>query len=76
MAFKIAAPLAATLMKVKMKDLEPYMEEVETRLMEETDYDLELKRSVEISNLCKDLKNVVFPKYYKIIFGRWCHCDL
>jgi predicted unusual protein kinase regulating ubiquinone biosynthesis (AarF/ABC1/UbiB family) len=62
---KIAAPLAATLMKVKMKDLEPYMEEVESRLMEETDYILELRRSIEIGELCKDLDNVVFPNYYK-----------
>jgi len=62
---KIAAPLAATLMKVKMKDIEPYMEEVESRLMEETDYDLELNRSIEIGELCGNLNNVVFPKYYK-----------
>lgn len=61
---KMAAPLAARLMKVKMKDLEPYMDEVELRLMEETDYALELKRSIEIGNKCKDLNNVVFPKYY------------
>lgn len=61
---KIAAPLAARLMNVKMKDLAPHMEEIEARLMEETDYDLELKRSIEIGIKCKDLDNVVFPKYY------------
>lgn len=61
---KIAAPLAARIMSVKMKDIEPYMEEVEARLMEETNYELEIKRSIEIGRLCKDLEHVVFAKYY------------
>ncbi|HQS07007.1 MAG TPA: AarF/UbiB family protein, partial [Daejeonella sp.] len=40
------------------------MSEVEERLLEETDYDLEIKRSVEFSEACKNIPNVVFPAYY------------
>ncbi|QNL20977.1 AarF/ABC1/UbiB kinase family protein [Hyphobacterium sp. CCMP332] len=61
---KMAKPFAKRLMNVKGKDLDKYMNEVEERLTEETDYELELKRSVEISEACKDIGDVVFPKYY------------
>ncbi|MBT8220321.1 MAG: AarF/ABC1/UbiB kinase family protein, partial [Bacteroidia bacterium] len=61
---RIAKPPAARIMNVRIKDLEPYMEEVESKLIEETDYELELKRSMEITKLCGGLNNVVFPEYY------------
>ena len=60
----IAKPLAAQIMNVKIADIEPYIEEVESKLLEETDYELELEQSITISTSCEDLKNVVFPKYY------------
>jgi predicted unusual protein kinase regulating ubiquinone biosynthesis (AarF/ABC1/UbiB family) len=37
------------------------MREVEERLLEETDYELEVRRSIEFSIACKNLNNVVFP---------------
>ena len=61
---RIAKPLAARIMNVKVQDLEPYIKEVESKLIEETDYDLELSKSMEISQLCKNLSNLIFPKYY------------
>jgi predicted unusual protein kinase regulating ubiquinone biosynthesis (AarF/ABC1/UbiB family) len=61
---KMAKPFAMRLMNVRGKDLDKYMNEVEERLTEETDYELELKRSVEISEACKDIGDVVFPKFY------------
>lgn len=61
---RIAKPLAAQIMNVKMRDLEYYMEEVETKLLEETDYELELLRSVELSEACNHMEGVVFPGYY------------
>ena len=61
---RIAKPLAAQIMNVKMRELEYYMEEVENKLMEETDYELELNRSVELSEACAHMEGVVFPKYY------------
>jgi predicted unusual protein kinase regulating ubiquinone biosynthesis (AarF/ABC1/UbiB family) len=59
------------------KELNIYIGEVEERLLEETDYELEVKRSIKISKACKGLKNVVFPTYYpklsssKIITMDW-----
>ena len=61
---RMAKPLAARIMNVKIGDLSQYMDEVEEKLLEETDYKLELQRSVEISELCSHLDNIVFPTYY------------
>lgn len=61
---KMARPFAVRLMNVKGKDLDKYMNEIEERLTEETDYELELKRSIEISEACKDVGDIVFPSYY------------
>jgi predicted unusual protein kinase regulating ubiquinone biosynthesis (AarF/ABC1/UbiB family) len=61
---KLAKPIAMRLMNIKAKDLGRYMAEVEERLLEETDYELELRRSMEITMQCAPLKNLVFPKYY------------
>lgn len=61
---KMAKPFAMRLMNVRGKDLDKYMNEVEDRLLEETDYELELQRSVEISKACENIGDVIFPKYY------------
>ncbi len=61
---KMVKPFAFRLLGMSRKELEIYMNEVEERLLEETDYDLELKRSIQFSEACKNLKNIVFPKYY------------
>ncbi len=57
-------PLASKIMKVKAKDIEPYMKEVEAKLLEETNYDQELKQSIEITEACQDLSGLKFPKYF------------
>jgi predicted unusual protein kinase regulating ubiquinone biosynthesis (AarF/ABC1/UbiB family) len=61
---RIAKPFAKRLFNVSEADLEHYMVEVEQRLLEETDYKLELKRSMDISEACAALDNVHFPTYY------------
>jgi len=61
---KLAKPIAMRIMNIKGKDLNHYLKEVEERLLEETDYELELKRSVDLTEKCSHLKNTVFPKYY------------
>jgi len=52
------------------KELDIYMNEVEERLLEETDYDLEVRRSIEFSEACANLNNVVFPKYFPELSGK------
>jgi predicted unusual protein kinase regulating ubiquinone biosynthesis (AarF/ABC1/UbiB family) len=51
-------------MGLKEADLAPYLREVEARLLEETDYELELQRSLELSLACAHLPGIGFPKYY------------
>ncbi len=74
---KIVRPFAIRLFNINEKDLDHYMEEVESKLLEETDYALELQRSVEISRQCAHIENLFFPAYYpemscdKIITMDW-----
>lgn len=57
-------PLASTILKVKIKDTEKYFNEVESKLLEETDYNLELRNSIELSEACAHFDQVTFPEYY------------
>lgn len=61
---KLVKPFAFRIMGVSGKELDVYMKEVEERLLEETDYELEVRRSLEFSSACANLQNVVFPNYY------------
>jgi predicted unusual protein kinase regulating ubiquinone biosynthesis (AarF/ABC1/UbiB family) len=61
---KLVKPFAFRLLGMSEKELNIYIKEVEERLLEETDYELEVRRSIEITNACKVLDNVVFPTYY------------
>jgi predicted unusual protein kinase regulating ubiquinone biosynthesis (AarF/ABC1/UbiB family) len=61
---KMVKPFAVRLLNMNEKDLEMYMGEVEDKLLEEADYELELKRSVEISQACKHFPNLFFAEYY------------
>lgn len=67
---KLVKPFAFRLLGMSEKDLNVYIKEVEERLLEETDYELEVKRSIEFSEACKHLNNVVFPKYYPALSGK------
>jgi predicted unusual protein kinase regulating ubiquinone biosynthesis (AarF/ABC1/UbiB family) len=61
---KMARPLAVQLLKLNDADIDRYFSEVEDKLLEESDYDLELKRSVEITRACAHIPDLFFPKYY------------
>jgi predicted unusual protein kinase regulating ubiquinone biosynthesis (AarF/ABC1/UbiB family) len=61
---KLIKPFAFRMLGMSEKELDIYMREVEERLLEETDYELEVRRSIEFSEACANLDNVVFPKYY------------
>mgnify|MGYP003551978160 CR=1 FL=1 len=62
---KMARPLAVTLLNLNDSDIDRYFAEVEDKLLEESDYELELQRSIEISNACSHIPNLFFPSYYK-----------
>lgn len=61
---KMVKPIAFRMLGMSEKELDVYMKEVEERLLEETDYELEVRRSIEFSGACSVLSGVVFPKYY------------
>lgn len=58
-------PIATRMFNIQGKDSEKYFKEVEGKLLEETDYVLELKQSKEISAACAHLPNLKFPEYYQ-----------
>lgn len=66
---KLVKPFAFRLLGMSEKELNIYIKEVEERLLEETDYELEVRRSIEFSKACAVLKDVVFPKYYPKLSG-------
>ena len=57
-------PIAIRMFNLKGKDSEKYFKEVEGKLLEETDYVLEVKQSQEITSACAQIPNLKFPKYY------------
>jgi predicted unusual protein kinase regulating ubiquinone biosynthesis (AarF/ABC1/UbiB family) len=61
---KLVKPFALKMFNIKANETEPYFKEVESKLLEETNYTLELKQSLEIVNSCKELPNLKFPNYY------------
>ncbi len=61
---KLVKLIAAQILNMKKSEISLYMDEVESKLIEETDYDLELRRSTEISEGSSGLTNIRFPKYY------------
>lgn len=57
-------PVAKRLFGWKDKDIDVYFQEVQERLVEETDYLLEQKRGIEISQKCAHIPNLAFPTYF------------
>lgn len=58
-------PIAMKMFNIKGKDSDRYFKEVEGKLIEETNYELELAQSKEISAACSHIPNLLFPKYYE-----------
>jgi predicted unusual protein kinase regulating ubiquinone biosynthesis (AarF/ABC1/UbiB family) len=60
----IVKPFAISMFNLKGKDSDRYFAEVENKLLEETDYQLEVAQSIEITEKCSAIPNLKFPKYY------------
>jgi len=60
----LVKPIAIRMFNLQGKDSDKYFREVEEKLIEETNYILELKQSQEVVNACKKIENLVFPNYY------------
>lgn len=58
-------PIAMKMFNIKGKDSDRYFKEVEGKLIEETNYELELAQSKEVAAACGHIPNLLFPKYYE-----------
>ncbi|MDQ0108889.1 putative unusual protein kinase regulating ubiquinone biosynthesis (AarF/ABC1/UbiB family) [Chitinophaga terrae (ex Kim and Jung 2007)] len=76
---RIVKPFAIRIVGMNEVDMDKYFEEIESKLLEETDYKLELRRSMDLSDACAHIPNLVFPTYYpewssdRIITMDWLH---
>lgn len=61
---RIVKPFAIRIVGMNEVDMDKYFDEIEGKLLEETDYKLELRRSMEVSAECAHIPNLVFPRYY------------
>jgi predicted unusual protein kinase regulating ubiquinone biosynthesis (AarF/ABC1/UbiB family) len=61
----IVKPFAIKMFNLQGKDSERYFMEVENKLLEETDYVLELNQSEFIIKACSKIENLKFPNYYR-----------
>jgi predicted unusual protein kinase regulating ubiquinone biosynthesis (AarF/ABC1/UbiB family) len=70
-------PFVIRMFNMKGKTSDEYFFEVQDKLLEETDYILEVKQSQEIVDACKNITNLAIPRYYpelssdKIITMDW-----
>jgi predicted unusual protein kinase regulating ubiquinone biosynthesis (AarF/ABC1/UbiB family) len=73
----LVKPMAIRMFNLKGKGSDQYFKEVEDKLIEETNYTLELKQSQEVVAACKKIDNLLLPEYYpeysseKIITMDW-----
>lgn len=73
----IVKPFAIKMFNLQGKDSEKYFMEVEAKLLEETDYNLELRQGMEMAKACASIAHLRFPEYYpewsseKIITMDW-----
>lgn len=65
----LVKPIALRMFNIKGKDSDKYFKEVEDKLVEETNYLLEITQSQEITTACSKIENLRFPKYYPELSG-------
>ncbi|MAT89046.1 MAG: ABC transporter [Flavobacteriaceae bacterium] len=63
----LVKPVAIKMFNLQGKDSEKYFKEIEGKLLEETNYELELAQSRYITEACKNIPNLLFPTYYETL---------
>lgn len=75
----IVKPIALRMFKLTAAEVEHYFQEMKSKLLEETDYGLELRQSQYMAQSCAHLPGLRFPKYYpdlssdRILTMDWMH---
>ena len=57
-------PIAMKMFNIQGKGSDVYFKEVEEKLLDETNYVMEVRESIEMANACGSIKNLRFPNYY------------
>jgi predicted unusual protein kinase regulating ubiquinone biosynthesis (AarF/ABC1/UbiB family) len=60
----VVKPIALRILGLRERDVAAYFREVETRLLEETDYEKELSSAMTLSAACAHLPQIRFPEYH------------
>lgn len=60
----LVKPIAIKMFNIRGKDSDKYFKEVENKLVEETNYVLEVEQSQAIVEACSHIPNLKFPNYY------------
>ena len=60
---RMIRPIAMRLFSLSSAEIDPYLNEVEDRLIEETDYEMELKRGTDLANRLSSQVPVRIPSY-------------
>lgn len=60
----LVKPVAIKMFNINGKGSDKYFKEVEDKLIEETNYLLEIRQSKEIAEKCAHIENLRFPAYY------------
>ena len=71
---RLVKPIAMRMFNLSEADISHYLQEVEERLNEECNYQLELTRSKEIAQACAHIPNLVFPEYVPELSSRRILC--
>jgi predicted unusual protein kinase regulating ubiquinone biosynthesis (AarF/ABC1/UbiB family) len=61
----LVKPIAINMFNIKGKDSDKYFKEVEDKLVEETNYLLEIEQSKAVAEACRHIPNLKFPNYYE-----------
>lgn len=57
-------PIAMKMFNIKGEHSEQFFKEIENKMLEETDYELELEQSQAVVDGCEHIEHLKFPKYY------------
>ena len=60
----LVKPFATRMFNLQGKGKEKYFKEIEEKLLEETNYNLELEQSIAMTTDCAHIPNLRFPTYY------------
>lgn len=61
---RMVQPIVKSMFDINQAEMDHYLHEVKDRLLEETDYELELERGQKIMEACREIPRLVAPKYY------------